>query len=375
MALLAAGLTGCAGRGTARVAAPRRAPLRLAPVRVSYDRIIRATVGLRPHRPSGFVLRAEKMDGKLIVHNFGHGGAGMSLSWGTGQMAAELALQQPERRAAVIGSGVVGLTSARQLQRRGFDVTIYAATVPPDTTSNMSLAGFTPTSGLVAFDRRTPEWDAQFRQAVEIAYRQLQLLAGPKYGISWIYNYALTDTEPRSGGTNTLMPDSVRLGDVFYGPGEHPFPFRYAIERPDMRIEPSIYLDALVADVIAHGGRSVIRKFDSARELSSLEEPVIVNCTGLGAKALFNDSELMPLKGQLVVLIPQEEVTYSTNGGVRESPPGVFVHMMPRRDGIVLGGTSERDVWTTEVNDAERRRVVDGHKTLFDAMATGNSVR
>lgn len=375
MALLAAGLTGCAGRGTARVAAPRRAPLRLAPVRVSYDRIIRATVGLRPHRPSGFVLRAEKMDGKLIVHNFGHGGAGMSLSWGTGQMAAELALQQPERRAAVIGSGVVGLTSARQLQRRGFDVTIYAATVPPDTTSNMSLAGFTPTSGLVAFDRRTPEWDAQFRQAVEIAYRQLQLLAGPKYGISWIYNYALTDTEPRSGGTNTLMPESVRLGDVFYGPGEHPFPFRYAIERPDMRIEPSIYLDALVADVIAHGGRSVIRKFDSARELSSLEEPVIVNCTGLGAKALFNDSELMPLKGQLVVLIPQEEVTYSTNGGVRESPPGVFVHMMPRRDGIVLGGTSERDVWTTEVNDAERRRVVDGHKTLFDAMATGNSVR
>ena len=54
-----------------------------------------------------------------------------------------------ERRAAVMGSGVVGLTSARELQRRGFDVTIYAATVPPDTTSNMSLAGFTPTSGLV----------------------------------------------------------------------------------------------------------------------------------------------------------------------------------------------------------------------------------
>jgi D-amino-acid oxidase len=375
MALLAMGFTGCAGRGTARVVAPRRPPLRLAPVRVSYDRIIRATVGLRPHRPSGFVLRAEKMDGKLLVHNFGHGGAGMSLSWGTGQMAAELALQQPARRAAVIGCGVVGLTSARQLQRRGFDVTIYAATVPPDTTSNMSLAGFTPTSGLVAFDRRTPEWDAQFRQAVEIAYRQLQLLAGPKYGISWIYNYALTDTEPRSGGTNTLMPDSVRLGDVFYGPGEHPFPFRYAIERPDMRIEPSIYLDALVADVIAHGGSIVIRKFDTAHELSSLEEPVIVNCTGLGAKALFNDSGLMPLKGQLIVLIPQNEVTYSTNGGVRESPPGVFVHMMPRRDGIVLGGTSERDVWTTEVNDAERRRVVDGHKTLFDAMGAGNPGR
>ena len=76
----------------------------------------------------------------------------------------------------------------------------------------------------------------------------------------------------------------------------------------------------------------------------------------------------MPLKGQLIVLIPQEEVTYGTNGGVRDSPQGAFVHMMPRRDGIVLGGTSERDVWTTDINDAERKRVVVGHKTLCEGM-------
>jgi glycine/D-amino acid oxidase-like deaminating enzyme len=367
LAVIGLSLGGCATRPSGRAA--RRDPVRLAPVHVSYDRIIRATVGLRPHRPTGFVLRAEKMDGKLLVHNYGHGGSGMSLSWGTGQMAAELALEQPERRAAVLGCGVVGLTTARQLQRRGFQVTIYAATVPPDTTSNMSLAGFTPTSGLVSFDRRTAEWDAQFRRAVEIAYRQLQLLTGPKYGISWINNYAPTDNEPTSGGTNILLPDSVRTGMVVLGPGEHPFPFKYAIERPDMRIEPSIYLDALVADVVANGGRIVIRRFATPREIMALEEPAIVNCTGLGAKEIFNDPELMPLKGQLIVLIPEEDVTYSTNGGVRESPPGVFVHMMPRRDGIVLGGTSERDVWTTEINESERKRVVDGHKTLFDAMS------
>ena len=367
MAFMALGLTGCATR-TPPSGVPRRAPLRLMPVQVAYDRIIRATVGLRPHRPSGFVLRTEKLDGKTLIHNFGHGGAGMSLSWGTGQMAAELALDHQDRRAAVIGSGVVGLTTARQLQRRGFAVTIYAATVPPDTTSNMSLAGFTPTSGLVSFDRRTAEWDAQFRRAVEIAYRQLQLLVGPKYGISWINNYAMMDNRPMSGGTNTLLPDSVRTGQIVLQGREHPFPFNYAIERPEMRIEPSIYLDALVEDVITNGGRIVIRRFETPKDLMRLDESVIVNCTGLGAKALFGDAELMPLKGQLIVLIPQNEVNYSTNGGVRNSPPGVFVHMMPRRDGIVLGGTSERDVWTTELNEAERQRVVDGHKTLFDSM-------
>ena len=68
----------------------------------------------------------------------------------------DLALADGQRRAAVLGCGSPGLTAARQLQRRGFDVTIYAMAVPPDTTSNMSTAGFTPTSGLVSAERRTP---------------------------------------------------------------------------------------------------------------------------------------------------------------------------------------------------------------------------
>ena len=42
--------------------------------------------------------------------------------------------------------------------------------------------------------------------------------------------------------------------------------------------------------------------------------------------------------------------------------------MMPRRDGIVLGGTSQRDVWTTEIDEAERKRVVETHIALFDSM-------
>ena len=376
LALLALGLTGCAARRpvTAGVTGGlSRGPVRLPHVRIGWDRIIRATVGLRPHRPSGFVLRAEKLDARTLIHNYGHGGSGMSLSWGTGQMAAELALEQPDRRAAVIGCGVVGLTTARQLQRRGFDVTIHTEKVPPDTTSNMSLAGWTPTSGLVDNARRTPEWDAQCRRAADIAYRQLQLLTGPKYGISWIPNYAATDEPPdptRNVNPNPLLPDSTRTGMVVFGPGQHPFPTRYAVERNDMRIEPSIYLDALVQDVVAHGGRIKIRKFDTPRDLAGLEENVIVNCTGLGAKALFNDAELMPLKGQLIVLIPQEEITYSTNGALPSSntPPGTFVHMMPRRDGIVLGGTSLRDDWTTDVDENERKRVVETHIALFNSM-------
>src|SRR4051812_20959169 len=182
---------GCATTGSTRgsLAPQRRPAIRLARPRVSFDRVIRTTVGLRPHRDSGFVLRAEKLDAKTLIHNYGHAGAGMSLAWGCGILVSELAQEAGEKRAAVLGCGSPGLTSARQLQRRGYAVTIYAATVPPDTTSNMSLAGFTPTTALVNNDRRTPEWDRQFQRAAELSYRELQLMVGRKYGIYWMDAY------------------------------------------------------------------------------------------------------------------------------------------------------------------------------------------
>jgi len=375
LAALGFGLGACAPARTARVnapagATPTRRFVNLPLIEASWDRVIRTTVGLRPHRDAGFVLRADKLDSKMLIHNYGHGGSGMSLSWGTGHIAAEMALQQEHRRAAVIGCGVVGLTSARQMQRHGFDITIYAMAIPPDTTSNMSLAGFTPTSGLIDNNRRTPEWDAQFRRAVEIAYRQLQLLAGPNYGVSWIPSFNLMNEVPtQGGGESQLLPPDVRGTPTVLGPGEHPFPTKYAVEQATMRFEPSIYLDALIRDFLLLGGHIVVRKFDTPRDLMSLSEPVIVNCTGLGSRALFSDDEVIPLKGQLTHLVPQPEINYQTYGGGSTPAPGGFgIHMMPRHDGIALGRTSERNVWTLEPNEEARQRIVSDHIKLFASM-------
>jgi glycine/D-amino acid oxidase-like deaminating enzyme len=395
LAALGFAASGCATRPRA-APTPSRAPVRLVPVLASWDRIIRTTVGLRPHRDAGFVLRAERLDDKTLIHNYGHGGSGMSISWGTGAMAADMALDAQGRRAAVIGCGVVGLTAARQLQRRGFDVTIYAMAVHPNVTSSMSLAGFTPTSGLVEPDRRTPEFDAQFRRAADIAYRQLQLLAGPSYGITWINQYAPTQEIRPQVNAEQARPDRAQVNPapaqvnpaaaqvnpalvsldaglqtdrVVLQPGQHPFPTKYAIQRTNMRIEPSIYLETLMRDVSSFGGRIVIKTFDTPRDLMALPEPVIVNCSGLGSFDLFGDKELMPVKGQLTVLVPQAEVNYQTSGGVNvPSTPGIGIHMMPRSDGIVLGGTAQRGIWTMEPDETERKRVVDGHIELFSRM-------
>src|SRR3954465_2225803 len=49
----------------------------LAPLNVSRDHVIRTVVGLRPYRAEGFVLAPERMGEKVVVHNYGHGGAGV----------------------------------------------------------------------------------------------------------------------------------------------------------------------------------------------------------------------------------------------------------------------------------------------------------
>src|SRR5215211_3530799 len=86
-------------------------------LRIEPSRLIRTTVGLRPYRPDGFVIRNERLGEKILVHDYGHGGSGMTLCWGTAQMAIESVLYNLGREAAVIGCGVIGLATGCLLQR------------------------------------------------------------------------------------------------------------------------------------------------------------------------------------------------------------------------------------------------------------------
>jgi glycine/D-amino acid oxidase-like deaminating enzyme len=153
-------------------------------VHVDPKRVIREVVGLRPYRRSGFRVEVESLGDKTLIHNYGHGGGGVSLSWGTAQLAVEHALQTPQRRCAVIGCGAVGLATARLLQDRGFAVTIYARELPPNTTSNIAGAQWMPTT-VIDEDRRTATFDDLYVRASRLAFRHFQLLVQPKYGVTW----------------------------------------------------------------------------------------------------------------------------------------------------------------------------------------------
>jgi glycine/D-amino acid oxidase-like deaminating enzyme len=345
-ALLLPGCATMATRSDARLA-PRGC---LPPVNAAPDRVIRTMAGLRPYRAPGFVVRAESLGDKRLVHNYGHGGAGITLSWGSSRLAIQLGLQGHEGAVAVVGAGVMGLSTARLVQEAGFPVTLYAKALPPDTTSNVAGGQFHP-FGHYDSERVTPEWRDQFAAALDYSWRRFQIMVGDDYGIRWLPTYVERDTPERQ-----LLPTFPPNSRVLQ-PNEHPFPVASMARYDTLYVEVGRYLRQMIRDLQAAGGRIVIRDFATPADIAALPERLVFNCTGLGARALFGDEELRPARGQLAILLPQPEIAYAFTGEAG--------YMFPRADGILLGGTFELDRWDATPEPERIARIVASHQRLF----------
>lgn len=346
----AALLSGCATIPAKQLAADCSP---LPKVDVAADRVIRTIAGLRPYRAAGFVVRADPLGDKLLVHNYGHGGAGITLSWGTSKLAIELGLPARSGDVAVLGSGIMGLTTARLAQEAGRKVTIYTAAMPPDTTSNIAGGQWSP-FGAFRDSAVTPEWRAQFAAALDYSWRRFQIMTGDDYGIRWLPTY------DEDGGRESGPLDRYHPGLRHLGPGQHPFGVDNVIRFDTMYAEVGRLLRQLTRDVLGAGGRFVIRRFASPAELSSLGEPLLFNCTGLGSRDLFSDAELIPIRGQLAILLPQPEVRYAYTMDAG--------YMFPRADGILLGGTFERNVFDATPQPDDIARIVASHKEFMSGF-------
>jgi len=345
----AALLSGCATVGTRRVSGCTP----LAPVTVDQSRVIRTMAGLRPYRRQGFVVRAEPLADKRLVHNYGHGGGGITLSWGTSKLATELGLPGHSGPVAMLGSGAVGLATARLVQEAGFPVTIYAAALPPDTTSNIAGGQFHPAYSF-SESAVTPEFMAQFTRALDYSWRRYQIMVGDDYGIRWLPTYVETDS-PEAKTIATFPPI-----DRMLTAGENPFPWRGTLRYDTMYVETGRYLRQMIRDVQIADGKIEVRKFATPADIAALPESLVFNCTGLGSRDLFGDQDLHPARGQLTILEPQPEVQYAFTGG-----PG---YMFPRPDGIILGGTFELDQWDTTPDPATLARIVTNHQRFFASL-------
>jgi glycine/D-amino acid oxidase-like deaminating enzyme len=343
-------------------------PVPLALVRAQPDRIISLTVCTRPFRAQGPRIEPERLGRKTVVHNYGHGGSGWSLSWGSSTLALRHVLETREREIAVIGCGVLGLTSALLAQRAGLKVRIYAKERPPDVLSAFATGNWSPNSRFCTQEAVTPELEQRWEEMARISFRTYQHLLGlPGEPIEWRDGYRLWDGPLASGaghgadGAEPVYPNLERpIRDItprsqFLEPGTHPFPVANVIRYTNMIFNISAYSRMLVSDFIAAGGTIETRTFEKPGDISRLREKTVMNCTGYGARALFGDESIIPVRGQLMRLIPQPEITYGL------TYDGHF-YMLPRRDGIVLQAPTPGDFGnadTTPDRAAAERTVMD----------------
>jgi glycine/D-amino acid oxidase-like deaminating enzyme len=312
--VVANALPGRAGAAARLPAAPA-----LRPYPFSMDRITGITVCTRPFRAAGPRLEAEKIGRQNVVHHYGHGGSGWSLSWGSGALAAGLALGLGERDIGVIGCGAIGLTTALQLQRHGASqVTIYAKDTPPDVRSSFATGGWTPDSRICLEENATPAFKLQWQNMARISWRMYQGLLGLDGApVEFVDSYSLSDTPPKPAGeeeSTTSGPKFARLSRelipeigpkaVSIDPSGTPFVAPYVRRGTRMTFAIGLYTRLLLEDFRAAGGRVVIDEFRSPADFARLPQRTLVNCTGYGARALLGDESIVPVRGQLARMMP-----------------------------------------------------------------------
>lgn len=69
-------------------------------------------------------------------------------------------------------------------------------------------------------------------------------------------------------------------------------------------------LQELMTEVKLRGVEIIQRKFENLDDVVALKEEVVMNCTGLGSKKLFNDNNLRGKKGNLLVYKNVNKVNY-----------------------------------------------------------------
>lgn len=348
----------------------------IVPIHLSPANIFRTTVCLRPFRAAGPRIEAESIGRKTVVHHYGHGGSGWSLSWGSAFEAVKLAMESSPKRIAVIGAGAIGLTTALTAQQAGAEVTIYAKDRYPFVPSANATGTWSPDSRVAKTDAVAPEfadqWERMARRSWTLHNSYVALPGDP---VEWLDQYSIRKLRPLPDPNMPPPPPPEarpdpgmlhlghRIGDIIPSgtlvpTDQHPFNSDRVNRWRQLTFNVTAYAHRLEQDFLNAGGRFVPATFHAPSEVTKLKESVIINCTGYGARALWRDESIQPFRGQIVWLAPQENTHY-----------GFYynrVSVLARRDGIVVQATGPDDNFG--MNDISEIPDMDAAYAAIDAL-------
>jgi len=171
-----------------------------------------------------------------------------------------------------------------------------------------------------------------------------------------------TDGRPAFAKLERELLEDLAPRPKDFPPRSHPFGARTVRGTSRMMFNISAYARMLVSDFLASGGKIEVVEFRSPADLHALRQKTIINATGYGARALFGDESVVPVRGQLTRMIPQPDIHY---GLVYRN-----VSFVPRRDGLVFQAMGENDYYgfgddTTVPDRAEAERAVKTIASLY----------
>ncbi|MFN0065856.1 MAG: FAD-dependent oxidoreductase [Chlamydiales bacterium] len=305
---------------------------------ISKENIIGTNVGIRPFRRTGVRIEAECVGNKLLIHNYGYGGAGLTLSFG-GVLEVIDILENYKitpKTVAILGAGVVGLATAYDLLAKGYEVHIYADEWSPNLTSNVAVGIWSSLS----FPKDLPEEKKQchLRMEKNAEIRFLKSVGdSPEFvGVRIIPSYRFKTQASQES-------DKVKQGEKIIAHFDNGV-IKSGIRTYKIGIDGKLFMNDLYDKVKKNGAVLKQCHFESFEDVIGLEEPIIINCTSMGSIKLFNDHEFIPVRGQLIYFNPQDDIDYLYSHSIdccSDDTNLFFVFIYPWSDRLILGGVYE----------------------------------
>lgn len=307
---------------------------------IARENMIGTNVGIRPFRKTGIRIEGEEIGDKWIIHNYGYGGSGLTLSFGGALEVLEIlkTKKKPCKSVAVLGAGVIGLTTAYDLLEKGYEVEIYADEWPPHLTSNVAAGIWSPLSFPKDLSEEKREFHLQMEKKSESRFLK-SLGDFPEFvGVRLIPVYSFESQSSEKLDRIGLEEEVI----VHFDNGIT----RNGVRVYEIGIDGQLFMHDLSLKIRQKGVIFRQCHFKSLEDVLSLEQPIIINCTSMGSIPLFNDQEFIPIRGQLVYFNQQKDIDYLYYHEIENDPSDstiFFVSVYPWSDRMILGGVYEQN--------------------------------
>ncbi|MFH9040302.1 FAD-dependent oxidoreductase [Streptomyces sp. NPDC017966] len=250
----------------------------------------------------------------------------------------------------VIGGGVVGLTTAVVLAERGVRVRLWTRDPVERTTSAVAGALWWPYRIEPVVPVRA--WALRSLEVYE------ELAARPEAtGVRMVEGVLGETGLDEVGAWAAARLPGLRVATV------EEYPLGSGVWARLPLIDMPVHLPWLRERFLTAGGVVEAR---TVADLSETGAPVVVNCSGLGARELVPDPSVRPVRGQLVVVENPGVRTWTVSTGADGSMAYLFPQPGRR---LVLGGTAEEDVWSPEPDPGVAEAIVRRCAVLCPAVA------